>query len=300
MPFKKYKDFIESIHEDLTILTFGESTINEKSMDFPVDKKILNEPVAIYVSTYNIADNNRGRGNYITFEKMLGQLLDSIKSQTYKNWKLFITGDCFEPEEELVNILKSKLDPKQYTFHNLSKPGERGIVANELLHLSGGCAANNKGISLAKSEGFKYFAHIDHDDVWKPTHLESMMQAFQQDPDIAFGYHRSSKKRIKGNGAYYIWGAEGRTPTLYYDDIPNKLREAPHSGIVWHGPSLGWPKYRNAEQNTKEAPKRDRPMAGDEDFIYQCVDAMKERSKKAIYVPKLLVRQRNAKGQLSS
>jgi hypothetical protein len=47
-----------------------------------------------------------------------------------------------------------------------------------------------------------------------------------------------------------------------------------------------------------EAPKRNRVMGADEDFIRQCADSLREKEKKAVYVPKLIVRLRNAKGKL--
>ena len=46
------------------------------------------------------------------------------------------------------------------------------------------------------------------------------------------------------------------------------------------------------------APKRNRTMGADEDFIRQINDAIKGKKKKAVYVPKLLIRLRNAKGKL--
>jgi len=297
MSFKKFDQFIDK--NELVIQSFSKDGITEATMPFPVDDKSLKDKIAIYTSTYNVAENTRGRGNHITYEKMLGDLLDSLNSQNYDNWKLFVVGDCFDPEEDLVKILKDKLKPSQYTFHNLSEPGERGKIDPQYLRNSGGTKARNKAISLAKGEGFDYFAAIDHDDVWKPDHLESMMKAFQQDQEIGFGYHRASRARVKGgkSGVYY-WGAEGKTPTLYYDDVPDKIIEAPHSGIVWHGPSCGWPKYRTVPQMRSEAPKRNRVMGADEDFIRQCADSLREKEKKAVYVPKLIVRLRNAKGKL--
>jgi hypothetical protein len=47
-----------------------------------------------------------------------------------------------------------------------------------------------------------------------------------------------------------------------------------------------------------EAPKRNRIMGADEDFIRQCHDSISSKKKKAVYVPKLVVRLRNAKGKL--
>lgn len=299
MFFKKFEEFINENEESFSVFSFNEDGIVEASMPFPIDDKKADHKIAIYTSTYNIGENSRGRGNYITYEKMLGDLIDSLNAQKYKNWKLFIVGDFFEPEEDLTKILTSKLDKKQYTFHNLSEPGERGKIDPEYLRNSGGTKARNKAISLGKSEGFEYFAAIDHDDVWKPDHLESMMQAFQQDPDIAFGYHRASRARVKGGktGVYY-WGAEGKTPTLFYDDVPDKIIEAPHSGIIWHGPSCQWPQYRTVPQMRSEAPKRNRIMGADEDFIRQATVGLREKKKKAVYVPKLIIRLRNAKGKL--
>jgi glycosyltransferase involved in cell wall biosynthesis len=297
MSFKKFEEFVDN--DNLIIYSFTDEGVNEATMPFPIDDTMLKDKVAIYTSTYNIGENTRGRDKYITYEKMLGDLIESLKNQKYTNWKLFIVGDCFQPEEDLTKILKDKLKPSQYTFYNLSEPGERGKIDPEFLRNSGGTKARNKAISLAKGEGFNYLAAIDHDDFWKPDHLEGMMKAFQQDQEIAFGYHRASRARVKGGktGVYY-WGGEGKTPTLYYDDVPTKIIEAPHSGIFWHGPSCGWPKYRTVPQMRSEAPKRNRIMGADEDFIRQCHDSIIEKKKKAVYVPKLVVRLRNAKGKL--
>lgn len=297
MLFKKFNEFLQE--SKYRIFSFNGDSIVEKSMPFPVDDKTLTDKVAIYTSTYNISENNRGRSNYITYKKMLTDLLKSLKAQTYTNWKLFIVGDGFEPEEDLKEILKSTLKLNQYTFYNLPEPGERGKIDPSVLRNSGGTKARNKAISLAKSEGFKYFAAIDHDDVWKPDHLKGMVKAFQQDPDIAFAYHRGSRARVKGNkGGVYYWGSEGKTPTLYYDDVPSKIIEAPHSGIVWNGPNCGWPKYRTVPQMKSTAPKRDKEIGADEDFIRQCLDSILKKNKKAVYVPKLTVRLRNAQGKL--
>jgi hypothetical protein len=297
MSFKKFNEFVDS--DNLIVYSFTEEGINEATMPFPVDDKIMDVKVAVYTSTYNIEENNRGRSNYISYDKMLTDFINSIKGQTYKNWKLFIVGDAFQPEEELVNILKKNLKPEQYTFFNMKEPGERGKIDPKYLRDSGGVKAHNEALKLAKKEGFEYFANHDHDDYWKPDHLELVMKAFQQDPEIGFGYTRGSRARVKGGktGVYY-WGGEGKVPTLYYDDIPDKIIEAPHSGIVFHGPSCGWPKYRTVPQMKSESPKRNRQMGADEDIIRQCIESLKTKKKKAVYVPKLVVRLRNAKGKL--
>lgn len=297
MSFKNFKDFV--LLESLDIIINDFDKIYEKQQDLTIDSKHLSKPVAVYTSTYNIEENKRGRGKHITFQKMLNDFLDSLLNQTYTNWKLFIVGDGFEPEEELVDLLKEKLKPSQYTFKNLSEPGERGKIDPKYLRNSAGGKAKNEAIKLAKAEGYEYFASIDHDDVWKPEHLMSMMKAFQQDTDIAFGYHRASRARHKGGGeGVYYWGGEQSKATLFYDKIETKIIEAPHSGIVWHGPSVNWPSYRTVPQQKSEAPKRNRTMGGDEDFIRQCIDALIKNKKKAVYVPKLLVRLRNAVGKL--
>ena len=297
MSFQSFHDFVLLESIDIIIANFDD--LNEKQQPFDIDDESLNEPIAIYVPTFNIADNNRGRGKHIEWKKMLGDMIDSLKNQTYKNWKLFIVGDNFEPEDDLKDFLKDKLKPSQYVFWNAPEPYERGKVDPSVLRNSGGAGANNKAIDMARKEGYEFFAHIDHDDVWKPEHLESMMKAFQQDNDIAFGYHRASRARHKGGGkGVYYWGAEQPKATLYTDEIESKIIEAPHSGIFWHGPSVGWPKYRTVPQQRSEAPKRNRVMGGDEDFIRQCIDGLIKNKKKAVYVPKLLVRLRNSVGKL--
>jgi glycosyltransferase involved in cell wall biosynthesis len=298
MYFKKYDEFLG---EDMMIVsTFTpDGYVTEESMPFPVDNKKISAKIGIICPTYNIEDNNRGRGNYVTYKVMLNALIDGLLKQTHADWKLFIVGDCFQPEEEIVAILKDKLKPSQYTFHNLREPGERGKVPDNVLRNSAGTAAINKAISLAKSDGYEYLASIDHDDVWKPDHLETALKAFQQDPDVAFVYMRASKARSKGEGkGVYYWGGDESKPVLYFDDLPGKIIEAPHSGLVYHAPTCGWVRYRTVPEMKSSAPKRNRVMGGDEDFIRRCLDNLMTKTKKVIYMPKLTIRLRNAKGKL--
>jgi glycosyltransferase involved in cell wall biosynthesis len=300
MYFKKYEDFVNE--DNLIIYSFEEDgTINEKSEPFIVDTEVIKPKVGIICPTYNIDDNNRGRGNYINFKSMITAMITGLQNQSHENWKLFIMGDCFQPEEELIAILKDKLKPSQYTFFNLKEPGERGKVPDDVLRNSAGTAALNKGISLAKSEGFEYLAHIDHDDVWKPAHLELGMRAFQQDPDIAFVYTRGSKARSKGKGTgVYYWGKEYSKPVIFTEDLPGEIIGASHSSLMYHAPTCGWIKGRTVPEMKSTAPKRPKEIGGDEDFIRRCLDNLMSKSKKVAYMPTLTVRLRNAKGKLPS
>ena len=78
MGFKKFDDFIDG--DTFKVFSYSEDgSINEATMDFPIDDNTLKDKVAIYTSTYNVSENTQGRDKYITYKKMLGDLITSLK-----------------------------------------------------------------------------------------------------------------------------------------------------------------------------------------------------------------------------
>ncbi|QOP42636.1 glycosyltransferase family 2 protein [Sulfurimonas sediminis] len=97
-------------------------------------------------------------------EKYLKQQLDSIFSQTYQNFKLYISDDC--SEDATIKIVQTYTDryPEKITYTINEK--NRGFVKNF-----------EKLLSDCQEE---YIALADQDDIWQPNKLELLMNAVLQ------------------------------------------------------------------------------------------------------------------------
>lgn len=135
-------------------------------LGFPLIKlnKIMSStPLAIVVATYMRKDGST--------PFYLHRTLTSIFNQTYKNFKIFLIGDKYENESELLDII-SGYDKTKIFFENLPIAKERDFYTGNALWSYGGVNARNYGVKKALSEGFEYVCHIDHDDWWYDNHLE--------------------------------------------------------------------------------------------------------------------------------
>lgn len=122
-----------------------------------------NNKLAIVIATYRRDDGKSS--------ELLHRTLESIKNQTYKNYKIFLIGDKYEIPDEIDKIIKNLSLDKIY-FENLPFAKEREKYSGEVLWSYGGVNAINHGIKKALSEGFDYICHLDHDDWWYENHLE--------------------------------------------------------------------------------------------------------------------------------
>jgi glycosyltransferase involved in cell wall biosynthesis len=139
-----------------------------------VSRKMItdNQTFGIVIPTYHRGD---GKTSYY-----LKRALASIFSQTYTNFKIYVIGDKYEPEEELLDILS--LYPKDVVkWNNLPRAYEREKYINnsEALWCSGGVYATNYGIDKAIADGIRYVCLIDHDDCWRSMHLHVLNKAIQ-------------------------------------------------------------------------------------------------------------------------
>jgi hypothetical protein len=121
--------------------------------------------LAVVTSTYYRSD---GKTNFF-----LSRCLNSIKSQTHDDYKVFLIGDRYEKEEEFLDIAKKIISKDKIYFENLSHAKERDkyLKSSEMLWCSGGVNAYNYAIEKAIEDGYEYICHLDHDDYWGPDHL---------------------------------------------------------------------------------------------------------------------------------
>jgi len=128
-------------------------------------------------------------------KKYLERCLNSIKNQTYSNYKIFLIGDDYEKLKELYEF--SKMFPKeQILIENLPMALERSKYSGSILWCTGGVNAFNNGIKLMEEEGLTYYVHMDHDDYWEKSHLETLANAYKNFPETDFIYTKARVFRL--------------------------------------------------------------------------------------------------------
>jgi glycosyltransferase involved in cell wall biosynthesis len=113
--------------------------------------------VTVIIATYNRAET-------------LKYAIESVLWQTYKNFELWVIGDCCTDHTE--TIVRSFGSDHRVNWYNL--PQNSGYQSKP----------NNEGIRRAKGE---LIAYLNHDDIWLPNHLEDTVSHLQKtDSDIVF------------------------------------------------------------------------------------------------------------------
>ena len=113
--------------------------------------------------------------------KFLAQAIESVLSQTYRDWKLLVLDDCSTDESFLVAQHYSQVDTRIEVQRNDSN---LGMLANW-----------NKGLSLCNHE---YFVKLDADDFWHPFMLEKAMGVLTRFPDVALVFSKYCKVDVAG------------------------------------------------------------------------------------------------------
>ncbi len=96
-------------------------------------------------------------------ENYICKTIESVQSQTYKDWEMIIVDDCSTDYTTVLVQDYVKNDPRI----KLVKASKNGGVA----------AARNLGLELAKGD---YIAFVDSDDLWKPDKLEKQLAYMQK------------------------------------------------------------------------------------------------------------------------
>lgn len=125
----------------------------------------------------------------------LADALDSVASQTFTDWEILVIDDCSpEPIDDILSDFTRK------TGHVVR------LIRHETNQGLGG--ARNTGIREAAGE---WIALLDHDDLWAPGHLDSLVQASARDSaDLAFCTVKQF--RDQPDDELGTWGPRGSIP----------------------------------------------------------------------------------------
>lgn len=128
-----------------------------------------NPLVSIIIPTYNRAD-------------LIGETLDSIIAQTYKNWECIVVDDgSSDSTEEVLNFYTTK--DSRISYHK--RP--------ESLPKSGN-SCRNYGYEISTG---KYVTFFDSDDVMLPCFLSSRIDLFNENIDIVFATYTTVDENLK-------------------------------------------------------------------------------------------------------
>lgn len=123
----------------------------------------------------------------------VSKAIESVLSQTYKDWELIIVDDG------------STDDSYSVAQNTLSKSVDGNVTLVTQLN-SGVGAARNNGVKLAKND---YFCFLDADDWYETTFLEAMERFISDYPDAGiyatdYFYVKNNRKRVnhKANTGY--------------------------------------------------------------------------------------------------
>ena len=101
-------------------------------------------------------------------EKYLHEAIESILSQTFKNFELIIVDDGSTDNTRIIIEEYVKKDPRVIPLFN-----ERNLGIVQSL---------NKALKIAKG---RYIARMDHDDISLPERLETQVRFLQEHPEIS-------------------------------------------------------------------------------------------------------------------
>ena len=112
---------------------------------------------------------------------LLARALDSVFAQTYQNFKVYLIGDKYENDQEVLNIL-ARYPAGRIHYENLPRAIEREKYPERSRELwcSGGVNASNYAIAKANADRLQYVCFLDHDDKWLPNHLQVLHDTLKQ------------------------------------------------------------------------------------------------------------------------
>jgi glycosyltransferase involved in cell wall biosynthesis len=173
--------------------------------------------LAVVINTYQRGDGSTPLN--------LRRALDSVKSQTHQDYKVFVIGDRYENNEEF-EIISKDYDQTKFIFKNLDFAEERDVYGDNkwAIWSYGGVNARNVGMSIAKSEGFSWICHLDHDDEWLPNHLYEFNRIIESGLNPSWMCTKSMYLRegnvLPGvNSAYEIIPIRPRGATLIHSSV---------------------------------------------------------------------------------
>lgn len=136
--------------------------------------------------------------------KFIGSTIDSIKSQTFRDWELLITDDCSTDETWALVRKAAELDSR--------------IKPIRLAKNSGAAVSRNNSIQRANG---RYLAFIDSDDVWVADKLEKQLD-FMESNQFFFSFTAYCTMNEDGKEFNKVIDSDGPDKVEYTDMLCKK------------------------------------------------------------------------------
>ena len=300
MKFLNFNDFLDVNYDDFVFeSSLGGCELYEASLTNDINSNIK---FGIIMATHKVSDDigrRSGREKYKPQLAVLRQTLESVKAQKHKNWKLYICADCYDGDQEILDIINDVLDKKDYWYFNLPTPGERDnpvVQKSGAAHKLCGAKAWNTAYEAAIKDGLKIAIKIGHDDVWRPEHLEMHAKVYTQFPESKVVWGTTIKKRAKGEAKGSLRWPDNNISKIEYDNLD--FREGNTADVYsWEIDPFKSLRWRSTDQKTT-APKRKQWIPGDVDMFSRMSEIIKDKQYKVTFYPNSTYRYRNSKGQL--
>jgi len=225
--------------------------------------------------TFYVCITTYQRENGLTPNK-IARAINSVINQTYKNWKIVISGDGYRNEAEFNNIL-SLVPREKLLFSNLNEQYEKNILnlSGQALWCSGGAKATNIGIDIIAADGGSIRCHLDDDDEWLSYHLEMLNIAYTTYSESVFVYTNSF---YRDRGGHVRLFPEDNVPKLMqYNNLPPRPEQLIHSSVSWDINKIPL-KYRNVIEQGRVFP-------GDADMWERINKYCIDNNLKTLYIP---------------
>lgn len=191
--------------------------------------------IAVVIPTYKRKDGKS--------EIVIERALDSVFNQTHKDFKVYVIGDKYEEDEDLIKII-NKYDSEKIVYHNLEIAKERDFYTDKwVLWSYGGVNARNYSIDLVLKDGYEYICPLDHDDWFLPNHLEEISKCLE-----ITGADWVCTKSTYGNPNTFL--PEVHSNNLYIPFQPRSSRLI-HSSVCMNFKRIPL-KYRNIYEETQK------------------------------------------------
>jgi teichuronic acid biosynthesis glycosyltransferase TuaG len=166
-------------------------------------------------------------------EKFIGETIQSVQNQTYKNWEMIIVDDCSTDQTAAIVERFIKNDSRIHLFR-LDENSGTGIA---------------RDVALSKVNG-GYIAFVDADDLWKPLKLEKQLQ-FLKENKVPFtfsfydcideeGYKLNKRVEAPRNLSYrqlffcnYVGNLTGIYEVNYFGKIAISSTRKRQDWMVW-------------------------------------------------------------------
>ena len=151
---------------------------------------------------------------FLNGEKFIEEAIESVFTQTYKNWELLLVDDGSTDSSTAIALKYAEQYPEKVHYLEHENHCNRGMSTSR-----------NLGLNNAKGE---YIALLDADDVWFPHKLEQQVSILNSHPEAAMVYGSAQW--------WYGWTGNPEEAQLDYCDYVEQ--QVPHPNTVIRPPTL--------------------------------------------------------------